>query len=335
MDENVDQKPQTLIPLDKLTDPELKKVFERIGATIEADAQKVGAEIRTELSERKTALQMWLPMCPMPTDLCRVSPFFPLNRNELDERSYIKEMVITQTSWGEILYSGPVLSVYDEDVLVAVLAILDHLESRETIEHEGRTTYQYTGPVLPILKMMGHKTPGKKDYEHLFGSLRLMATAAVRLIIGNKKGTKEKAWTMSNIVSRISVDEKTKVLTVVINPYFYEIYAKGNVTRIDVERRMRLKSAIAKALYRFVMSHRDPEWSGHMLTLAAALNLATNRPLPQVRRLIKKAIKDLRKENILTRKSNLFPGDIVKLFRTEEATARMPIGSGYGTQLPR
>ena len=68
---------------------------------------------------------MWLPVCPMPTDLCRISPFFPINRNEIKERAFIEDMIIMKSAWGEIQFCGPKLSTYEEDVLMAILALLN------------------------------------------------------------------------------------------------------------------------------------------------------------------------------------------------------------------
>lgn len=55
--------------------------------------------------------QQWFTFAPLPTDMCRISPFFPLNQKQLKDRPYIENMVITKSSWGKIIYAGPKLSV--------------------------------------------------------------------------------------------------------------------------------------------------------------------------------------------------------------------------------
>ncbi|MBF0515334.1 MAG: hypothetical protein HQK81_14905, partial [Desulfovibrionaceae bacterium] len=109
--------------------------------------------------EEKPQEQGWMCFAPMPTDLCRVSPFFPMSKNEMANRVYLKDMVITKSAWGEINYRGQKLSIYEEDALMAVLAAID-----ATHEKQG---YIYDGPSLPILKIMGYDKPGKNHYKIL------------------------------------------------------------------------------------------------------------------------------------------------------------------------
>lgn len=76
-------------------------------------------------------VQAWLPVCPLPTGLCRVSPFFPMDKGSLPFRDYLENLVITEIAWGRISYTGSQLSTYDEDALMAILALLDNKFSRQ------------------------------------------------------------------------------------------------------------------------------------------------------------------------------------------------------------
>jgi hypothetical protein len=80
--------------LESIKNPELQKLFEGIlkRTSMEQDALESAEELKNEIPTAAKAVgtQMWLPVCPIPTDLCRVSPFFPMNRNDLMERPYIK-----------------------------------------------------------------------------------------------------------------------------------------------------------------------------------------------------------------------------------------------------
>ena len=84
--------------------------------------------------------------CGYPTSIARVSPFFPMNNLEKGRRDalmrdpditsrekgsiaasgafFFKEP-ISSGPWGNILYTGPKLSVEEEDVLMALLAIIE------------------------------------------------------------------------------------------------------------------------------------------------------------------------------------------------------------------
>ena len=310
--------------LESIKDPELQKLFEGIleRTTIEKEALQTAEELKSQIpTDTKAAgTQMWLPVCPMPTDLCRVSPFFPMNRNDLAERPYIKQMIIMKNAWGEIQFSGPRLSTYEEDVLMALLALLNNADKRTETTIEGQGTYTYKGPFYPLLKLIKGPKPNKTEYRRVYEALRLLATSGFNLVVF--KDGKIKKERLSNILTYAEWDHETKELKITLNPYFYEIYMKGNFTLIEIEQRRRLTSPIAKALHRFVLSHRDNTWQGHFLTLAATLNLNIEQATKEIRRLIKLAMAQLIKENILTKQSKFVSQDVVRLDRQIGVTER-------------
>ena len=266
---------------------------------IEDDARQAAAAIRETIAPcgQLHPQQMWIPCAPVPTDMCRVSPFFPLRQRDMKERPFIRGMVITSSSWGEITYTGPKLSTYEEDVLLAVLAILDSTKNRHTEPVEGKSTYTYQGPLLPVLRLMGYKTVGKTDYKRVLDALELMTATAIKLsIFGRNSRGKRKISVLEimNLLSFAKWDEQKKELTVTVNPYFYEQYIAGAVTLIDVVERAKLKSPIAKSLMRFMQSHRVEKWGpGHYLTLARTLNLDLEQPPKKLRELLRGATKEL------------------------------------------
>lgn len=274
-------------------------------------------------AQQQQTLAQWFGF---PTDMTRVSPFFPMNRNQLGEREFLRNYIITAAGWGEILYTGPKLSTYEEDALDAVLAMLDvQSKFKEETEIEGKRTYTYKGPAAPLLWLLGYKEKlGKNDYNRLIESLKLMTVSAVDLQISGgktKKGKKRptRRTSMSTMLINVDWDIKEELLSVTINPFFYETYYAGRVTLYDIKKRMALTSPVAKALYRFINSHRNPIWKGHLLTVVDALNMDREQEIRQLRRRIRTAINALIKENILTDKSTLEKGDIVFLERTKIA----------------
>lgn len=313
--------------LESIKDPKLQKLFEGIleRITIEKEALQTAEELKSQIpTDAKAAgTQMWLPVCPMPTDLCRVSPFFPMNRNDLKERVFIEKMIIMKSAWGEIQFYGPKLSTYEEDVLMAILALLNNTDKRSETTTDGQSTYTYTGPFYPLLKLIKGSKPNKTEYKRVYQALKLLNVSGFNLVIfRNNKIQKEQ---LSNILTYAEWDHENKELKITLNPYFYEIYMKGNFTLIEIEQRMRLTSPIAKALHRFILSHRNNTWQGHFLTLAATLNLNVKQPAFEIRRLIKLAINQLIKENILSKQSKFILQDIIKLERKPEATERKKI----------
>ena len=307
--------------LESIKDPELQKLFEGIleRTTIEKEAVQTAEELKSQIPTdvKAAGTQMWLPVCPMPTDLCRISPFFPVNRNELSERQYIKDMTIMENAWGKIRFSGPKLSIYEEDVLMAILALLNNINNRGETQIEGRATYTYKGPFYPLLKLIKGLKPNQTEYKRVYDTLRLLSTSGFDLEL-----KKEDKVNFTNILSCAEWDRKNKELKITLNPYFYEIYMKGNFTLIEIEQRMRLKSPIAKALHRFILSHRDNTWHGHFLTLAATLNLDVKQAGYQIRRLLRRSIGELKDKGILTDNSKFVSQDIIKLERRPEATER-------------
>ena len=301
---------------------------------IEDDARQAAAENREAIvpGGQLKPQQMWMPCAPMPTDMCRVSPFFPMSKTDMKERPFIEDMLITSNSWGEIKYSGPKLSTYEEDVLLAVLALLDSKKNRYTEQVEGKSTYTYRGPLLPVLRLMGYKgkSYGKSDYKHVEKALRRMLSAVIRMeIFGHtaRGKRKVKSWDMTNILSYAKWDEEKKELHVCVNPYFFEQYIAGTVTLIDVLERQKLKSPIAKSLMRFMQSHRGEKWgAAHFLTLARTLNLDLEQPPREIRRLLKGAIDGLLKSGWLSA-GGFESKDMVSLTRATKASTRRRLES--------
>lgn len=290
------------------------------------EATEQAAAIREEVAAmtgpEQVPLAVW---CGYPTDLTRCSPFFPMNVRELGKRDYLEGFLITSANWGEITYTGPKLSTYEEDALMALLAVLDNQSHhRQIVSEEGRKTYTYSGPVLPLLKLLGYSSPNNKDYQRLLRSLKRLTVAGVELSITTGKTKSGKRRTprimqMSSMLTNVYWDEEKKELSVTVNPFFYETYYAGTITLVDVLKRVSLKGVIAKSLYRFVQSHRaNPVFAGHFLTLADALNMDREQPAKKTRQMLKTAISELIRQGVLTRKSRFVEQDIIRLERTSD-----------------
>ena len=321
----------TQVPTD--ISEELKAVLERVkeheAGEVQAEAERQAVESRQviapggKLPPIQESLFKW---AGFPTDMTRVSPFFPMNVKDLKDRPFMKGLVITAAQWGDITYTGPKLSTYEEDSLLVLLACLEGVSKHrsETTDKDGRKTYTYRGPALPLLRALGYKKPNTKDYKRLLESLKLLTVAGVDLRVssGQKNGGKKEPrfTSMSAMLANVSWDSEKKVLSATINPFFYEAYLAGTVTLMDVAKRMTLSGTIARSLYRFVQSHRDnPVFSGHFLTLAQVLNMDTEQPGRKLRELLKKAISELIKSGVLTKKSRFVSQDIIVLHRSDDA----------------
>jgi hypothetical protein len=299
----------------------------RCKRTVGEVAQEQADVIRTEVgasAPEQGSLATW---CGYPTDMTRCSPFFPMNSRDItSKREYLENYLITSANWGEIRYTGPKLSTYEEDALMVLLAVLEQQsQHRQPDEAEGRKTYTYKGPALPLLRLLGYKQPGKDAYTRLIQALKRLTVAGVEISIstGKTKSGKRREprmTQMSAMLAGVHWDDKEKILTATINPFFYETYMAGRVTWLDVIKRISLKGVIAKALYRFVQSHRENTvFQGHFLTLADALNMDREQPAKNTRRFLKTAITELIRQGVLTKKSRFLDQDIITLERAPEA----------------
>jgi hypothetical protein len=281
--------------------------------TIEHEACKCAGEIRGDIipGGAPPLQQMWAPCAPMPSDMCRVSPFFPMSKNEMKVREYVRDVIITKSSWGEIRYTGPRLSIYEEDVLLAVLSLID----------EGAPSSHYRGALLPVLKRMGYQKAGGSDYKKVLDALKLLIANNIELIVSRQKGKKPKRIFNTNIISAGGWDDEKQELFIAVNPHFIELYAKSGITHLDVDQRIRLRSPIARSLFRFVMSQNSLQ-PMHFLTLGAALNLNMELPPRKIRDRIKRAIGELIKIEILSDDSGFHGRDIVKMNRTPQSKVK-------------
>lgn len=290
-----------------------------LNETAKDQAEVLRSTVDNTTSPEQTHIAAW---CGYPTDMTRCSPFFPMNPKDTGNREYLENFLITSAGWGQILFTGPKLSTYDEDVLMVLLATLNESSKyRTVIEELGRKTYSYKGPILPLLKLLGYLRPGKKDYVRFISSLERLTVSAVKISISTGKSKSGRSRSpritqMSSFLSSVYWDEERKELSVTVNPFFYETYFAGTVTLVDVARRVLLKGVIAKALYRFVQSHRrDIVFEGHFLTLADALNMDREQPLKTTRKRLRESVSELIRNGILNKKSKFISQDIVRLER--------------------
>ena len=300
----------------------------RVKKSIGAEARDQARDIRQDVlqgstQEQQDCLATWMGY---PTDMTRCSPFFPMNVRDTGKREYLENYLITSAGWGEIRYTGPKLSTYEEDVLMVLLAVIDdQSQHRETTEVEDRKTYTYRGPALPLLRLLGHDRPGKTNYTRLLSALKRLTVAGLDMQIsgGKTKSGKQRPprkTYMSAMLSGAYWDDDKKELSATINPFFYETYMAGTVTLYDVAKRIELHGVIAKALYRFVQSHRkNPVFQGHYLTLGDSLNMDREQPAKKTREHLRTAINELIKHGILTKKSKFVSQDIIILERADGA----------------
>ena len=285
----------------------------RAAISLESRAEGVVVAVQTAVAPKGKlpVEQGWITFAPVPSDLCRVSPFFPMSKAEISTRTAVEDLVISKSSWGEVRYTGMKLSTFEEDVFLAVLALVEDPSER----HEGQSPMIWSGHVGKILALMG-LTDGTANYARVRRAIKLMRATTFELEI---RGDDIEGC---GLLAGYSVSKKTKAVTIALDPVFYGLYAKGSVTKLDVERRAKLPGAVAKCVYRFVMSHKGHRWSGHWATLARSINLAMDKPDKELRRMIRTALAALIKAGVL--KTGKLDGDIVTMERVHRSLTHRP-----------
>lgn len=338
------------------------------------ETSQVVAHIVKKAPPEQGNLLVW---CGYPTNISRVSPFFPMNNKEKGRRDvivknlkasiqdktkivetscYLINELVSSGPWGEIIYTGPKLSIEEEDALMALLAIIEVEKVERTAhktthaqhnddddmeqlvidlppsdflpnqvgtritnsDHTTPLSFTYRGPILPILRLMGHKRPGANHYEKLITSLKSLALGSMQLFV-REKG-EDLQYDLSQIISNLRLRPKNREISVTVNPFFYQMYLANSLTWINITKRFQIRGSIAKAMYRFCQSHREnPVFRGNIMTLALALNMDPKIPLKETRRQIREAIAELVEKNVLESTSLLSRTNLVLLNRTAEA----------------
>lgn len=283
-----------------IKDKELRETLDRIGEKIKAEAaspSEASKQLKALIAEYpEEKVQHYLGFVPTP--MARTSPFFPMSDREKAHRP--QEIISVKTPWGKIEVSGPRLSIFEEDVLLAILAILKVTKGPEEIETPKGRTYTIKTSMAGICKYLRLK-PEKRIYRYIEEAIKRLAGTLVTLevnepIKGKRRG-RPKISMGGTMLAGWSWDKVAGKMTITLNPYFYETFKEGLLTFLDLTLRRRLKGEISKALLRFYESHRaNPVM--HILTIADAINLRDLPPF-RLRARMKKALKELEKVGYL------------------------------------
>ncbi len=309
-----------------VSDPELREMMLSVripspDITVAAKQQAMSFNAIVVAASDKEQLRLF---SPYPTELTRCSPFFPLSTQEMANRPFLNDLVIADHSWGRVTFTGQKLSVYDEEMLMILLAAIN-----ERNHMRGEAGYTYIGSMTYLLKIKGTNNPGQNHREEAYASYKRMAGSTFEIDTSptrSIKSTRGRKSAVNNIISNLEYDRKAGLVTATVNPYFYEMYCAGEVTWIDIEIRTSLKSPFSKALHRFCTSHQKDYWSGGLMILAVSLNLDPNLPKIKVRERLKKAISELISVGFLLSKS-LIANDNVALYRSPKIMPKKQLGT--------
>lgn len=242
-----------------------------------------------------------LKLAFMPTTMARTSPFFPMSKQEMKDRPPYRDFVI-ENSWGKITFSGPKLSIYDESVLLGLLVLA-----------KRRKADRFTTTYAELCEMMSVERGGVQ-YQSISEALIRLAKSTIETILTSGKNKTATGSFTGAILSQVNQDLKTKEVSVFINPHFIALYGVNLTTFLDVGERAKLKGDTSKALYRFIQTHKPGPVPFGLLTLCLGININIKQPLTEIRRQVRAAIAELKKNRHI-KNGKIDKNDMVKLTR--------------------
>ena len=245
-----------------------------------------------------------LKLAFMPTTMARTSPFFPISKQEMKNRTLYQDFVI-ENRWGRITISGPKLSIYDETVLLALLVLA-----------KRHKTDKFQTSCAELCEVMGI-TRGKNQYAAISATLDRLTAASINTELFKPGSDKKEVarWIKGTILSNVDFEADSASFEVALNQYFLGLYAANLTTSLDVIARSQLKSDIAKALYRFIQTHKPGPVPFGLLTLCLGINVDIEQPLFKIRQQIRKALAELKNHGHIKKGSRIDRNDNVHILR--------------------
>lgn len=242
---------------------------------------------------------------PYPRDMTRCSPFFPVpyvrSKDQAKVLPYLNDWPLASNAWGTLTYKGPTLTTAHEDIMVALLSLVQEPAKRSEVVEGGSEAYAYRGSLRELLVATGCKQPNGQEYEDAFDQLADLAGAVVSVL-----NTKGRRTAFSSLISGGKRDDER--FEVIINPEFLRAYREGDISFQSLQLRSSIRSLIGRALYRFVAGQSEV-WKGSIQKLAGALNVQLDKV---ARRKIRGALAELIELKVLGKGSGV-TGDIVVL----------------------
>lgn len=297
--------------IETVKDPGLKEVLTRVMERLKhSDIEKEAAELKKELIKKpKRPEQLLLSF--IPHQMAKTSIFFPMSDRELREENRKITRIEHQTGWGKVVIEGIKLAIFEEDILLTLLFLAkdSYIKFKNDFILETKMN-----KIIHII--YGRKGYSKKNEDVILRTLKNFELVSFDLIIGEweKKGKErlklEKIRSVGNIISGFNYDQGSKNLKLYFNSRFFAYFLESMLTNINLTLRRKLKKDGAKALLRFLSTHKQPTRM-HILTVLNAINFNTHQPTFRLRSRLKGFLKELKKYRVLGPKTKLYPDDTV------------------------
>lgn len=244
----------------------------------------------------------------LPHEMCKVPIFYPLSDKELSEDRRVFKKVTAISKWGEATIRGFKLSIFEEDVLLALIKL-----AKGNLNPTDKELILETTLVKVAKFIYGKNGHGRENYISIDKAIKNLGLVQFSIsIFGNSKNgfskTVEHEITISALIYDAYVNLKTGLCVVKFNPGFFTLLSNSSLTYINFTLRRKLKKAGSKALLRFISTHKGLVRI-NILTALKAINFNTNQPMFRLRCYVKECFAELKKAGVLGSKAKIYPDD--------------------------
>lgn len=297
--------------IEMVTDPGLKKTLTRVmerlkEAPIEKDVEEFKKEVlKAPLKEEQKIFAF------LPHQMAKTSIFFPMSDRDLKEENRKIGRIEHETGWGRVVIEGVKLAIFEEDIFLVLMKI-----AKDQFRSDKNGHFVETSMKEIVNTLYGSSGYTKKSFERVERALDNFQLVRFELATfdwtkkGKERVKTETKRSIGGIVQSYKYNKKTKELKIYFNPHFMAYFLESMLTNIDFSLRRRLKKDGAKAMLRFLSTHKNPGRM-HMLTVLSALNYNINQPMYSLRRRFKQFVAELKKNGVLGSKTKLSKDDTI------------------------
>lgn len=299
-------------------DHSLKEIFARIDKTIVQsggiweEAEEIKKTIASSPKKEEQQIFAFIPH-----EMAKVSIFFPMSKKEMkEERREVKNLE-HQTNWGSIVITGVKLSIFEEDVFLALMKL-----ARDKAKYiNNQFILETTVPEMAKL-LYGQAGYTKTAYDGIKKALEHFGLITFKLKLLKAK----KEIFIASVIQRYDFEETTDRLKIKFNPDFCAFFLESMLTGINYTIRRKLKKDGSKAILRFLATHRNLQRL-HILTVLKAINFNIEQPMFRLRSRVKEFISELKEQRVLGPKTRMYSDDTI-LFDTLPPRKTLPENRG-------
>ena len=307
-----DPKKDFLAQIEDTTDPYYKSVLERVYREQIDVENPIPIETKINVIKQKIASSSpeEIVYSFLPHEMAKIPIFFPMSDKELKTDRRLLHTMTTESKWGMAEIRGIKLSLFEEDVLLALIRM-----AKDDLKPTNKELVLDTSLAKIVRFLFGKKGYGNGSYKSISGSLKNLGLIGFTLYIyaASENGFGKKVSreiSVSAIIPHYNIDHTTGRVVIKFNPDFFSYLSESSLTNINFTLRRRLKKSGSKALIRFLSTHRNLSRL-NLLTVLNAINFNVKQPKFALRRYLKECFNELKKVGVLGPKAKLYPDDTV------------------------